>query len=224
MENVENEWNLDNVKCDILNSIAEHVDSIFEYTREDYCMVDDIYIPLLHDRVEASIRKLTDDIAHHLEVNYRLSQDDTDYEKTDDRKTWHWILANFDNYGYSQIKSREDMLKLLFILEFNGENLDTLHDVGTMSEYLENEYCGIFGRWENDDEVIATLTDMFVVTDFKNFTNICLENAACDTVGRNSAEELTAEVLDELRTYFLWEVERGNQKYLKDGVVIDCRC
>ncbi len=55
---------------------------------------------------------------------------------------------------YNLVDSEEDMLRLLNILMVHEENLDTLHDVTCNGR---DEICGIYGMYEDDQDVVSTL-------------------------------------------------------------------
>lgn len=57
---------------------------------------------------------------------------------------------------YNLVDTKEDFIKLLNILEAHNENLDSLHDV-VFNGY--DEFCGIYGSFEDDKETTNTLLD-----------------------------------------------------------------
>ncbi len=66
----------------------------------------------------------------------------------------NWILSNWNQYGIKSIKSKDDMVRLLNILEANNQCFDDFHDASFNGF---DEFCGIFGSFEDDDATYNTL-------------------------------------------------------------------
>lgn len=80
-----------------------------------------------------------------------------------------YILKNWQTYNL--VNSQEEMRKLLNILEAHGENLDTLHDA-------TNEFCGIYGAFSCDRDVVQALFDFNCFYNNKEeMEKACQENA-----------------------------------------------
>ena len=79
-----------------------------------------------------------------------------------------YMLDHYDQYGLG-IKSRQEMLALLNILQACGETLDSLHDVCFNGWH---EFCDIIGRWDTDEEVYRSLLEFnqfFTESEFIDF-------------------------------------------------------
>lgn len=64
-----------------------------------------------------------------------------------------YILKHWREYALG-IDSQNEMLELLNILEYHEKTLDELHDV-CLNGY--DEFCGIFGTFKNDADVVKAL-------------------------------------------------------------------
>ena len=73
-----------------------------------------------------------------------------------------YILDHYNEYGFKlgdKPITKDDMTALLNILEAHNENLDSLHDVA-FNGY--DEFCGICGRFDNDNDTVNALFDFNV--------------------------------------------------------------
>jgi len=87
-----------------------------------------------------------------------------------------YILSNYDKYGlFDESKipiTRDDMLALLNILESNDVTLDELHDVAFNGL---DEFCGIFGSYENDSDTYNALLSHHLFLTDSEFIDYALE-------------------------------------------------
>ena len=92
-----------------------------------------------------------------------------------------YILDNYNKYGFEWENGDEwtqaDMTALLNILEVHNENLDSLHDVA-LNGY--DEFCGIYGRFEDDNDTMNALFEFNVFIPREEFAEFMVneyENA-----------------------------------------------
>lgn len=209
---------------DYLDGTLEgYVDDVLDIAREMAGIEGNHLIPSLHDKIASMLSATKELLKQCIEIEYRLEQPDTDFALCEGRETWHWALCNFDIYGIEAIKSRKDMLKLLLILESCSENFENVHHCGSgRGEY--GEFCGIWGCWESDTEVVETLFEHFLIYDE---LDDCLETAfdeATIYAGVGDSDELTKEVLEDIRESFSWYIGHLSQRFLSEPAVRDCRC
>jgi hypothetical protein len=75
-----------------------------------------------------------------------------------------YIIDNFKSYNLinskcEMMQDKKDMIKLLNILECNNESLDSLHKTITKNF---SEFCGIFGPFENENDICRALYEHHV--------------------------------------------------------------
>ena len=96
-----------------------------------------------------------------------------------------YILNHWSEYNLG-LKSRQEMLALLNILQANDETLDSLHDV-CLNGFME--FADIIGRWESDADVVQSLyqfNDFFTESEFIDFILEQIEEIRAD--GEDPAE------------------------------------
>lgn len=202
------------------DALEDAVDNIMSYAREDASIEGECFVPSVQRKIAAVLRELRDLMVKNIEVEYMLEQPDEDFTMSEGRETWHFSLCDYEGYGFEDVQCRQDMLYLLHILELNKVSLESVHDVGTMNENPTSEFCGIWGTWENDNDVVRTLFEMFpVYEDEKQFLDIVMEDVMYE-----SQNELTPDNLEDLRMYFTSRIDEAYQKFLGEPVVRDCRC
>lgn len=130
---------------------------------------------------------------------------------TQEITAYDYIVKNWNNYGIEAIKSKQDMVELLNILQANEENLDTMHDVvinGTGNGF----FCDIYGEWDTDTEIVETLQDLHIffptMEELKKYITIRLED---------NGEEVTADTINE-------EIESEDIRQTHDGYVLKVWC
>ena len=80
-----------------------------------------------------------------------------------------YILRNWK--AYDIVDTKEEMIKLLNILEAHGENLDTFHKA-------TSGFCGIYGEFANDRDTVKTLFEFdCFYKDREEMHRICQEEA-----------------------------------------------
>lgn len=221
-EEIYEEFDADEIRRDIKDGLEGHVDDVVDYIMEELGIDNDTYIPWMYSTIREDINKLASDITTLIEIRHNLTLEPTDYIERQGRETWRWILANWQSYNLSTVKSREAMLKLLYILEFNEETLDSLHRVGTMAEYDDNEFCGVYGSFSNDSEVAECVFELFGCEVDRD---AALQYTLSDAIDwRKGSEELTPEILDSIRSEFSVIMEYLYQRYDGDAVIRDYRC
>jgi len=213
----------DDIRSDIRNSIENCVDDVLDYARGDLGIEEGGHtVPVLHMKIEGLIREMSEQMTKLVIIERRLELPD-EFTMCEGRETWHWALCNFDIYGIEAIKSRKDMLKLLLILESCSENFENVHHYGSGCGGY-GEFCGICGCWESDTEVVETLFEHFLIYDE---LDDCLETAfdeATIYAGVGDSDELTKEVLEDIRESFSWYIGHLSQRFLSEPAVRDCRC
>lgn len=90
-----------------------------------------------------------------------------------------YIMENWQ--AYNIVDSKEEMKKLLNILEAHGENLDTFHAA-------TSGFCGIYGEFANDRDTAQTLF---------NFNCFYNSREEMETICREDAEEVCGITLKE---------------------------
>lgn len=125
----------------------------------------------LFDVMEPNMDEYRALIALAWEIVYSLQNDGETVEETESNVETVWtpdiseqedvsmndkqIAYYMEHWNeYNLVDSKEDMLRLLNILMVHGENLDTLHDVACNGR---DEICGIFGTYDDDQDVVSTL-------------------------------------------------------------------
>lgn len=110
-----------------------------------------------------------------------------------------YIVRNFNKYGIRGIKSADDMIELLNILQAHDETLESFHGG-------HSEFCGIFGDMPDDNETYKALIEFncFYRT-LEEYLEIARENAEYDG--------LTIEEYTEYET--LYQTEDGYVLFLE---------
>ena len=124
---------------------------------------------------------------------------------------YDYIVKNWDKYGIEALKSKQDMVELLNILQANEENLDTMHDV-VINGTQDGFFCSIYGEWDTDTEIVETLQDLHIFfatrEDLEKHIIIRLED---------NGEEVTADTINE-------EIESEDIRQTRDGYVLKVWC
>ena len=90
------------------------------------------------------------------------------------------ILNHWNEYHIEGIKTKDDMVWLLNVLQAHGENLDTFHDAAFNGL---REFCGIVGSFTTDDDTFRALQEFNVFYKTKDeLMEIMTENAEDDEV------------------------------------------
>ena len=108
-------------------------------------------------------------------------------------KQKEYILRNWDKYNLG-LKNKNEMIKLLNILEAHGETLDDLHNANY-------EFCDIVNlghTWETDADIVESLFDFnsfLTETEFIDFMLTRIEETKADYL----ADDFT---LDDVSDFF----------------------
>ncbi len=122
-----------------------------------------------------------------------------------------YIVDHFFQYPFG-MKKKEDMIALLNILQANGENLDSMHDV--VFEGLDS-FMDIFGRWNTDKELYETVLEFNTFFTEREFIDWILERMV------ELKEDGFDDPVEELRTW-TDESEASDTKIIRteDGYVV----
>ena len=82
-----------------------------------------------------------------------------------------YVVSHYEQYPF-EMKSKEDMIALLNILQVNDETLDTMHDA-VFNGY--DSFMGIFGEWNTDQELYEAVMEFNVFFTEEEFIDWILE-------------------------------------------------
>ena len=130
---------------------------------------------------------------------------------TQEITAYDYIVKNWNNYGIEALKSKQDMVELLNILQANEENLDTMHDV-VINGTKDGFFCSIYGEWYTDTEIVETLQSLHLffpsMEALQEYIAIRVEEYG---------EEVTADTINE-------EIEAEDIRRTRDGYVLKVWC